>query len=92
MPSTQPSTKQTTRDANRSPENSNDDPDGTHALHIAATRRVALAARSRSILLIYISTGYIFAGKPDHSPYEADAVINPTSLYGRTRSAGEKAA
>ncbi|KAI4203537.1 MAG: hypothetical protein LQ350_001726 [Teloschistes chrysophthalmus] len=77
--------------ANRFPDKCDADPDGTRALNIAAARRVAQAARSRSILTIYISTDYVFAGKPGEAPYEADAAPNPTNLYGQTKLAGEKA-
>ncbi|KAL8693195.1 MAG: hypothetical protein Q9218_001939 [Villophora microphyllina] len=77
--------------ANRFPDKCDADPDGTRALNIAASRRIAQAARSRSILIIYISTDYVFAGKPSEAPYEADATPNPTNLYGQTKLAGEKA-
>lgn len=52
---------------------------------------MAQAARSRSILIIYISTDYVFAGKAGEAPYEADTAPNPTNLYGQTKLAGEKA-
>ncbi|KAL8667804.1 MAG: hypothetical protein Q9202_000269 [Teloschistes flavicans] len=77
--------------ANRFPDKCDADPDGTRALNIAAARRVAQAARSRSILIIYISTDYVFAGKAGEAPYEADTAPNPTNLYGQTKLAGEKA-
>ncbi|KAL8761370.1 MAG: hypothetical protein Q9184_002502 [Pyrenodesmia sp. 2 TL-2023] len=77
--------------ANRFPDKCDADPDGTRALNIAASRRIALAAQSRSILLIYISTDYVFAGRPGEAPYEAEATPNPTNLYGQTKLAGEKA-
>lgn len=77
--------------ANRFPDKCDADPDGTRALNIAASRRIALAAQSRSILLIYVSTDYVFAGRPGEAPYEANATPNPTNLYGQTKLAGEKA-
>ncbi|KAL8722816.1 MAG: hypothetical protein Q9225_000765 [Loekoesia sp. 1 TL-2023] len=77
--------------ANRFPDKCDADPDGTRALNIAAARRIAQAACSRSIFLIYISTDYVFSGKPGEAPYEADSTPNPTNLYGQTKLAGEKA-
>ncbi|KAL8945253.1 MAG: hypothetical protein Q9211_000212 [Gyalolechia sp. 1 TL-2023] len=77
--------------ANRFPDKCDADPDGTRALNIAAARRVAQAARSRSILVIYVSTDYVFSGKPGEAPYEVHSVPHPTNLYGQTKLAGEKA-
>ncbi|KAI4157116.1 MAG: hypothetical protein L6R39_000779 [Caloplaca ligustica] len=77
--------------ANRFPDKCDADPDGTRALNIASSRRLAQSAESRSILLIYISTDYVFAGRPGGAPYEADATPRPTNLYGQTKLAGEKA-
>ncbi|KAL8738874.1 MAG: hypothetical protein Q9181_000401 [Wetmoreana brouardii] len=77
--------------ANRFPDKCDADPDGTRALNIAAARRVAQAARSRSILIIYISTDYVFSGALGEAPYEADATPKPPNLYGQTKLAGEKA-
>lgn len=81
----------TTGAANRFPDKCDLDPDGTRALNIASARRVALAAYTRGIPLIYLSTDYVFAGRPGEAPYEADATPNPTNLYGQTKLAGEKA-
>lgn len=77
--------------ANRFPDKCDADPDGTRALNIGATRRLARAASRRSIFLIYISTDYVFSGKPGEAPYEVDATPHPSNLYGQTKLAGEKA-
>ena len=42
-------------------------------------------------MLIYISTDYVFPGKPGDAPYEADAAPAPTNLYGKTKLDGERA-
>lgn len=44
---------------------------------------------ARGILFIYISTDYVFAGRPGDAPYEADAQTGPTNLYGQTKLDGE---
>ncbi|KAI4282937.1 MAG: hypothetical protein L6R38_002556 [Xanthoria sp. 2 TBL-2021] len=77
--------------ANRFPDKCDLDPDGTRALNIAASRRLALAACSRSIFLIYLSTDYVFSGRPGEAPYEASFTPNPPNLYEQTKHAGEKA-
>ena len=54
------------------------------------SRRLAQATAARSILLIYISTDYVFSGKPGEAPYDVDAPPEPPNLYGRTKLDGEK--
>ncbi|KAI2608617.1 NAD(P)-binding protein [Hypoxylon fragiforme] len=75
--------------ANRFPDKCDKDPEGTRALNVEATRRLASLCAARGILLIYISTDYVFPGKPGDAPYEADAKPQPTNLYGQTKLDGE---
>ncbi len=77
--------------ANRFPEKCDVDPVGAKALNIQASRDLAHAANARSILLIYISTDYVFPGKPGDAPYEADASPNPPNFYGESKLDGERA-
>jgi dTDP-4-dehydrorhamnose reductase len=60
-------------------------------LNIEASRSLARATSSRSILLIYISTDYVFSGAPGEAPYETSATPAPSNLYGQTKLDGEKA-
>ncbi|CRK13301.1 hypothetical protein BN1708_010749 [Verticillium longisporum] len=61
------------------------------ALNVEATRSLAKLCADRSVLLIYISTDYVFSGKEGEAPYEADAQTGPTNLYGQTKLDGELA-
>ncbi|KAI4860751.1 NAD(P)-binding protein [Hypoxylon rubiginosum] len=76
--------------ANRFPDKCDKDPEGTRAINVEATRSLASLCASRDIFLIYISTDYVFPGKPGDAPYEADAIPQPTNLYGQTKLDGEK--
>ncbi|KAI1801662.1 NAD(P)-binding protein [Daldinia bambusicola] len=76
--------------ANRFPDKCDKDPEGTRALNVEATRRLASLCASRGILLIYISTDYVFPGRPGEAPYEVDAKPEPTNLYGQTKLDGER--
>lgn len=67
------------------------DPEAARALNIAASKTLASATAARDILMIYISTDYVFPGRPGDAPYEADATPGPTNLYGQTKLDGEKA-
>ncbi|KAI0380817.1 NAD(P)-binding protein [Hypomontagnella monticulosa] len=75
--------------ANRFPDKCDKDPEGTRALNVEATRKLASLCASRGVFLIYISTDYVFPGKPGDAPYEADAQPQPTNLYGQTKLDGE---
>lgn len=58
---------------------------------MTATGSLASACAARDILLIYISTDYVFPGKPGDAPYEADAKPAPPNMYGQTKLDGEQA-
>ncbi|KAK4204336.1 hypothetical protein QBC40DRAFT_273265 [Triangularia verruculosa] len=77
--------------ANRFPDKVDKDPEGTRALNVEAPRTLAQLCAERSILLIYISTDYVFPGKPGDAPYENNAEPAPTNLYGQTKLDGERA-
>jgi dTDP-4-dehydrorhamnose reductase len=75
--------------ANRFPDKVDKDPDAAKALNVAATKSLAKLCAARSILLIYISTDYVFPGTPGDAPYEVDDIPKPTNLYGQTKLEGE---
>ena len=75
--------------ANRFPDKCDADPEGAQRLNVEATDHLARVTASRSILLIYISTDYVFPGTPGEAPYEADAPPSPPNLYGQTKLDGE---
>lgn len=77
--------------ANRFPDKCDKDPEGTRALNVTATKSLASLCAARDILLIYISTDYVFPGKPGDAPYQSDATPQPTNLYGQTKLDGERA-
>ncbi|KAK7994686.1 substrate binding domain-containing protein [Apiospora arundinis] len=70
--------------ANRFPDKYSKDPEGIRAINVAATKSLAGLCAARSIFLIYISTDYVFPGRPGDAPYEADAIPKPTNFYGLT--------
>ncbi|KAK3358986.1 hypothetical protein B0T25DRAFT_531641 [Lasiosphaeria hispida] len=77
--------------ANRFPDRVDADPEGTRAINIEASKTLARLCAERDTVLIYISTDYVFPGRPGEAPYEADATPAPTNLYGQTKLDGEKA-
>ncbi|KAL2018329.1 hypothetical protein VTK56DRAFT_932 [Thermocarpiscus australiensis] len=76
--------------ANRFPDKVDKDPEGTRIVNVEASRGLARLCAQRSTLLIYISTDYVFAGRPGEAPYEAGAAPGPTNLYGQTKLDGER--
>jgi dTDP-4-dehydrorhamnose reductase len=77
--------------ANRHPDRCDADPEGARRINVEATRALAKATSSRSILLIYISTDYVFPGKEGDAPYGAQAQTAPPNFYGQTKLDGEAA-
>ncbi|KAK4646451.1 hypothetical protein QC761_210600 [Podospora bellae-mahoneyi] len=73
------------------PDKVDKDPEGTRALNVEAPRALARLCAERGILLTYISTDYVFPGKPGDAPYENNAEPAPTNLYGQTKLEGERA-
>ena len=77
--------------ANRMPDKCDADPEGTKAINVQATEALAVAANSRNILLLYISTDYVFPGREGEAPYEAGSPTEPPNFYGKTKLDGENA-
>lgn len=59
---------------------------------MSATATLASLCAARGAVLIYISTDYVFPGRPGEAPYAADAEPAPANTYGRTKLEGERAA
>ncbi|KAI9055138.1 hypothetical protein LZ554_000102 [Drepanopeziza brunnea f. sp. 'monogermtubi'] len=77
--------------ANRFPDKCDSDPVGTRALNVEASASLARLCAASSILLIYISTDYVFPGLEGDAPYEATSTPSPPNSYGLTKWDGEKA-
>lgn len=75
--------------ADRSPDSCAADPARAHNLNVTSTALLSALCNHHSILLIYISTDYVFAGTPGEAPYAASATTQPTNIYGEMKYAGE---
>ena len=82
---------QITGAANRFPDKCDNDPEGTRALNIEASSKLASICAAAGIFLLYISTDYVFPGTEGDAPYQVTHAPKPPNLYGETKWEGEKA-
>ncbi len=66
------------------------EPELAMAINGTGAGNVALACGLAAVPLIHLSTDYVFDGTAQ-GPYGEDAATGPTTVYGRTKLAGEKA-
>lgn len=67
-----------------------DDPETAAQINTLAVANLAKAAQKEDSLLIHISTDYVFDGTATE-PYTEKTKTCPSSVYGKTKLAGEKA-
>jgi S-adenosylmethionine synthetase len=66
--------------ANRFPDSCTANPDAARKLNVDSSRALADATTARDILLIYISTDYVFSGRPGEAPYKANSTPSPSNV------------
>jgi dTDP-4-dehydrorhamnose reductase len=65
-----------------------DEPDRAFAVNETGVRALAAVARGTGAVLLHVSTDYVFDGTKEGA-YEEDDSPNPTSVYGKSKLAGE---
>ena len=67
--------------------------EAAYDINVNATSYISDNCKKLNSKLVYISTDYVFDGKKDlNSTYNVDDTPNPSSVYGKTKLLGERAA
>lgn len=67
------------------------EPELAEKVNAIGPKNLALAAKANDATLVHISTDYVFGGnQPLSETYSEDDAKSPTSVYGRTKLAGEE--
>ncbi len=64
--------------------------ENANTINHLAVKNLAQIAKENNISLLHISTDYVFDGK-NYKPYKEDDIVNPQSIYGKTKLDGERA-
>jgi dTDP-4-dehydrorhamnose reductase len=66
------------------------EPEKAHLINVEGPRNLAKVCKENNVILLHISTDFIFDGTAT-KPYTEVDIPNPTSIYGQTKLDGEKA-
>ena len=69
-------------------EKAEDEPEKADLINHVAVRNLAEVAKEKDIVLVHVSTDYVFGGL-GNLPFQEDDAVNPLGVYGRTKLAGE---
>lgn len=65
------------------------EPEKAFAINVTGAKNVAYACKQHDVLMLHISTDFVFDGTKE-TPYTEDDEPNPQSVYGSTKLQGEK--
>jgi dTDP-4-dehydrorhamnose reductase len=66
-----------------------DNPERAFAVNATAVRNLALLCRELDIVLVHLSTDYVFSGTDGRRPHRESDPIDPPNVYGVSKAAGE---
>lgn len=66
------------------------EPEKAYAVNVTGAKNLAEACKEHDVLLVHISTDFVFDGTKSE-PYTEEDTPNPQSVYGATKLQGEKA-
>lgn len=67
-----------------------EEPEKAELINVKAVENLAEVAEKEGCLLVHVSTDYVFDGTASE-PYTEKSPVNPQTVYGRTKLAGERA-